>query len=136
MRNTIRPILFFLAVGVLSGLGACKSEASGAEPHVVQATDVLELIGTDAAPLILDVRTPGEYAAGHVPGALNIPYDQMATRVEEIRAYQDQGVVLYCRSGRRSGIAAKTLATKGFTNLGVLEGDMPGWERAGHPVER
>src|SRR5690606_10760521 len=82
MRNTIRPILFFLAVGVLSGLGACKSEAAGAEPQVVPATDLLELIGTDAAPLILDVRTPEEYAAGHVPGAINIPHDQMATRVD------------------------------------------------------
>ncbi len=137
MRHTLRLFTLLAAAFVaVGGLGACQDKPARSEPHAVQATDLLEVVGTDAAPLILDVRTPEEYAAGHVPGALNIPYDQMEARVGEIRAHQDQEVVLYCRSGRRSALAAKTLSAQGFTNLGLLEGDMPGWERAGLPVEK
>ena len=136
MRRTGPLVALILAFAFASGLAACKDAASRAEPQTVPATDLLEVIGTDAAPLILDVRSAAEYAEGHVPGAVNIPHDQMKTRVEEIRTHQDQDVVLYCRSGRRSVIAAQTLAAEGFTRLRLLEGDMPGWEGAGYPVER
>lgn len=88
-----------------------------------------------AAPLVLDVRTPEEYAAGHVPGALNLPHDQAAARLEELRPYRDRTIVLYCKSGRRAGIAADVLAQAGFGPLRHLAGDMPGWISAGLPVE-
>jgi rhodanese-related sulfurtransferase len=65
---------------------------------------------------VVDVRTPEEYAAGHVPGAVNIPFDRMAARHGEIGPPATP-VLLYCRSGRRSGIAAGTLAEKGFTSV-------------------
>jgi len=125
-----------LVSALVSGLVACKGAASGAKPQTMQATDLLEVIGTDAAPLILDVRSAAEYAEGHIPGAVNLPHDQMKARAEEIGTHRDQEIVLYCRSGRRSAIAAQTLAAEGFTRLRLLEGDMPGWEGAGHPVER
>lgn len=137
-RTFVSLVAAFLVGIVASGaLSACKKSATAdSRPHVVPATDLLEVVGTDVAPLIIDVRTAGEYAAGHVPGAVNIPYDQMENRVAEIRVPKDQEIVLYCRSGRRSGLAAKTLAAHGFTNLGLLEGDMPGWEASGLPVEK
>jgi phage shock protein E len=70
-----------------------------------------------APPVIVDVRTQQEYAAGHVQGAILIPHDQMEQRWQELEAFRDQPVVLYCRSGRRSGIALEVLRTKGFTQL-------------------
>jgi rhodanese-related sulfurtransferase len=87
----------------------------------------------DEAPFVLDVRTPEEYVAGHVPGAVNIPYDQVGARLAEVP--KDRTVVLYCRSGKRAGMAAQALAQNGYTKLQHLEGDMPGWIETGRPVE-
>ena len=58
----------------------------------------------DPSLFVLDVRTPKEFAAGHVPGAVNVPYDQVASHLAEIP--KDKDVVLYCQSGRRAGLAA------------------------------
>ncbi len=83
---------------------------------------------------VLDVRTPQEYADGHVPGAVNVPYDQLASRLAEVP--KDKDVVLYCKSGRRAGIAADVLAANGYTRLSHLEGDMSAWVEKGRPVEK
>ena len=83
---------------------------------------------------VLDVRTPQEYAEGHVPGAVNVPYDQLASRLAEVP--KDKDVVLYCKSGRRAGIAADVLAANGYMRLSHLEGDMPAWIAKGRPVEK
>jgi rhodanese-related sulfurtransferase len=90
--------------------------------------------GKDATLFVLDVRSGEEYAAGHVPGAVNVPYDQVAARIAELP--KDRQIVLYCRSGRRVGIAAEVLAANGFKSLAHLTGDMPAWEASGNPVEK
>jgi len=87
----------------------------------------------DGSLLLLDVRTPEEFAAGHIPGAVNIPYDQVAAHLSAIP--KDDEVVLYCGSGRRAGLAAEVLVAKGYTKLAHLQGDMQGWQSAGRPVE-
>ena len=83
---------------------------------------------------VLDVRTSQEYAEGHVPGAVNVPHDQLASRLTEVP--KDKDVVLYCKSGRRAGIAAAVLAANGYKRLSLLEGDMPAWSEKGRPVEK
>ena len=83
---------------------------------------------------VLDVRTPQEYAEGHVPGAVNVPYDQLASRLAEVP--KDKDVVLYCKSGRRAGIAADVLAANGYTRLSHLEGDMNAWVEKGRPIAK
>ena len=65
---------------------------------------------------VVDVRTPAEFAAGHLPGAVNVPYDELGRRAGELGP-PSTPVLLYCRSGRRSGIAARTLAGQGFSEL-------------------
>jgi rhodanese-related sulfurtransferase len=87
----------------------------------------------DSSLLLLDVRTPDEFSAGHIPGAVNIPYDQVAAHLAEIPKGDE--VVLYCHSGRRAGLAAEVLAANGYTRLAHLEGDMQGWQAAHRPVE-
>jgi rhodanese-related sulfurtransferase len=81
---------------------------------------------------LLDVRTPQEFAEGHIAGAVNVPYDQLATRLAEVP--KDKDVVLYCRTGRRAGVAADVLAANGYTRLSHLEGDMIAWTEMGRPV--
>ncbi len=72
--------------------------------------------------VLLDVRTPGEFASGHLPGALNIPVGDLPNRLAELP--ENQGVVLYCASGARSGRAASFLRERGY-EVGDM-GPMPG----------
>jgi len=76
------------------------------------------------APHWIDVRTAGEFEAGHVEGAVNIPYEDIVDRIGEVTANKDDVIYVYCRSGRRSGIALEALQQAGFdnvVNLGGLE---------------
>jgi len=70
-----------------------------------------------AKEVVIDVRTPQEFQAGHVPGALLIPYEQIGQKIASANVAKDDHVVLYCRSGRRSGIAMSTLKSMGFSNV-------------------
>lgn len=104
----------------------------GPAPITPDALIALPKSGADA-PFVLDVRTPEEYVAGHVPGAVNIPHDQVAARLAEVP--KDKDVVLYCRSGRRAAMAAEVLAGNGYAHLQHLEGDMMAWQAQQRPVE-
>ena len=66
--------------------------------------------------LIIDVRTPSEYTSGHIDKAINIPYDVIGFKINAVTSEKDREVLLYCQSGRRSGIALKTLKDLGYRN--------------------
>ncbi len=74
---------------------------------------------------LLDVRSPGEFASGHLDGALNIPIDQLGARLAEVGP-KETPVVVYCRSGARSGSAARVLKAAGFARVEDL-GPMGRW---------
>lgn len=71
----------------------------------------------DSGVVFVDVRTKREYDAGHVEGAIHIPHTQMDDRHEELGEYRDQQIVVYCQSGRRSGIAERILEDAGFEDV-------------------
>ena len=105
------------ARGTAASLPASAREASRAglpPPGVIDGHTARDLAARGIR--VVDVRTPGEYAASHVPGAVNIPYDQIAARAAELGAPGDP-VLLYCRSGRRSGLAAAELRRVGFESV-------------------
>ncbi|HAE22526.1 MAG TPA: rhodanese-like domain-containing protein [Spirochaetaceae bacterium] len=83
------------------------------------------LASPDSPVLLLDVRTAEEYAAGHIPGAVLAPYDALAATFTE--ADKNRPIVLYCRSGNRSGIAMRTLRSMGYANLSDF-GGIPNWK--------
>ncbi len=87
------------------------TSAAGAKPGAAAPA------ATAAAVVYVDVRTPEEYAASHVEGALNIPYDQMEARAGELDGYRGRHIVLYCRTGHRAGIAYDVLKGKGFEDI-------------------
>ena len=89
----------------------------------ISAEELLSRMAGENAPFVLDVRTPGEFGAGHVPRAVNIPHDQIPSRLSELEDQRDRDVVVYCRSGRRAGIAEEALSDAGFRVL-HLQGDM------------
>ena len=82
----------------------------------------------DQRPLVLDVRTPEEYAAGHVPGAMLIPHDQLAMRLEALD--RDRPIIVYCRTGRRSALAETLLRQRGH-DVSQLQGSWQAWQAAG-----
>jgi phage shock protein E len=82
----------------------------------------------------LDVRTPEEYAAGHIPGVVLIPLDELPNRLDEVP--KDKTIVVTCRSGNRSAQAADILRQAGYTDVHNMVGGITAWEQAGYPVEK
>ena len=91
----------------------------------ITAQEAKEIMDTEAGYVILDVREQEEYDEGHIPGAILIPYTQISERAEEVLTNKDQLILVYCRSGRRSKIAAEALVELGYTNIkefgGILD---------------
>jgi phage shock protein E len=127
------PILLLCAL--LGGICA-PLPATEPAPTISQQELLTRLERKDPDVVVLDVRTPAEYAAGHVPGARNVPHDQLTAKLGELSSLKDKHVVLYCRSGRRTALAEKTLRDAGFTRLLHLQGDYLAWEAESQPVER
>ncbi|MFT4809386.1 MAG: phage shock protein E [Paraglaciecola sp.] len=86
--------------------------------------------------VIVDVRTPEEFQQGHIPNAINVPLSDIIENPTILKSSQEKPIVLYCRSGYRTGKAAEFLQKEGHQNLRHLEGDMQGWLKAGLPVEK
>jgi hydroxyacylglutathione hydrolase len=84
--------------------------------------------------LLLDVRTPAEYAAGHIPGSRNIPLGRLAERLGELPASQQ--IIVYCQGASRSPIAASILLAHGWSDVRELNDGFDGWQARGAPVER
>jgi rhodanese-related sulfurtransferase len=119
---------------VVAALFAASAFAAQPAPPITQPQLLTRLEQKDI--VVLDVRTPAEFAAGHVPGARNIPHDQLAARIAELADVRDRDVALYCRSGRRTLLAEETLRSAGFTKLLHLQGDYLAWEAEQRPIER
>ena len=91
----------------------------------ITAEEAKEIMDTEEGYVILDVREQDEYDAGHISGAILIPYTQIEAKANEMLPDKDQLILVYCRSGRRSRIAAEALAELGYTNIkefgGILD---------------
>ncbi|NET37352.1 MAG: rhodanese-like domain-containing protein [Cyanothece sp. SIO1E1] len=127
-----------LIASIGTGATACsRLLATSPSPTIpsISQTALLAQLESDAAPLILDVRTPREYAAGHIPGAINIHYRELPERLDEIRALGKREILVYCERGVRVNYAEATLLKAGFTSILNLTGDMSAWRASGLPVE-
>jgi phage shock protein E len=115
MKTTLAALLLAIAPAVLApALAAAEGASAAVKPGRVDGATAKSLAAAGAK--VVDVRTAEEFASGHVPGAINIPYDQIARRASEIGPPSTQ-VVLYCRTGRRSGIAVEALQKAGYEKL-------------------
>ena len=122
-----------LAIALVACAFALPAAAAG--PASIEPKALGERIAwADQALFVLDVRTPEEYAAGHLPGAVNIPHDQLAGRLGELSGARDRDIVVYCRTGRRSAEALGVLDDAGFKRLFHLKGDYTRWTEEKRPV--
>lgn len=154
MRVRVRWTGVLALVGLMLGTGCSggngdsgADQDAGGQPAVRAAPTVGQtsaLVMTPAelmerqdgpdAPVILDVRSPEEYAEGHIPGAINVPYDQIGAQIGFLEHYRERGLVVYCRTGRRAGVAEDLLSQAGFERIWDLEGHMVAWQEAELPV--
>lgn len=128
----ILAIVILLSFVALSS-GLADGDAPAEAPSIAPS-ELADRRAAGKAPVVIDVRTAQEYSAGHVPGAVNIPYDEVAARISEVEA--PYGVVLYCMVGPRARKGESALLGAGYESVLHLEGGLAAWQAAGLPVER
>ena len=106
-----------LAMMLLTACGQDTEKDQGAVYMNITAEKAKKIMDSEEGYIILDVREQDEYDAGHIPGAILIPYTQIEEKANEMLQDKDQLILVYCRSGRRSKIAAEALAELGYTNI-------------------
>ncbi|MEO0539470.1 MAG: rhodanese-like domain-containing protein [Cyanobacteria bacterium P01_A01_bin.105] len=120
-------MIAIVVAGLLVGCGPAIAS------DLISAVELAEQIELGTAPLVVDVRSVEEYATGHVPGAINIPFREIDQYLDELRTHAS--LVVYCERGVRANIAETTLADAGFDQVLHLEGDMSGWRAANLPTD-
>ena len=124
--------IFLIAIAFISGgmllWPFVRSRAAGPALSTLEAT---QLINSRNA-VVIDVRTPEEFATGSLPGARNIPVDKFDQKMRDIK--KDKPLIVVCASSSRAGKAATQLRASGFGEVYVLAGGLAAWREAGLPV--
>lgn len=137
MRRYILLMVIGLVVASCGSTTAQPEAASAPVVDLLAADEVDELLAEPPSGLVvLDVRTPEEVAAGHLPGQHNIDfYDaDFVSQLDQLD--KDVPYLVYCRSGNRSEVAVQQMRDLGFTTIYELEGGVLGWEQAGFELEQ
>lgn len=125
LKNTcLKIVLFVIATLLLIGCNNSQTVSQQATYKDISAAELNEMISSGDYQLI-DVREPHEFAEGYIKGAVNIPQGQLESRIGELS--QDKPVIVYCRSGRRSAVAAELLTKHGFSEVYNLKGGILAW---------
>ncbi len=137
MVKAMRKLLFAISISLCILLTACGNDNSidiigGADGRTsviiaekgeqamyeqITAEDAKKIIDSGAEHIILDTREPDEFDEGHIPDAILIPYTEIENKAEDMLPDKDKLILVYCRSGRRSKIAAESLAKLGYDNV-------------------
>ena len=114
-----------------------KAKATIKECSVSEVKDCL-----DSTTILIDIREPAEYARGHIPGSIHVPRGMLEFQIMKTLEHlgmtteaADADMVLYCGTGGRSALAAKSLDDMGFRNVRSMDGGIVAWNEAGLPVE-
>ena len=113
-----------LVIFLFVGCGQQNEVTQGAVYMNITAQEAKEIMDTQTGYIILDTRTQEEYDEGHIPGAIVLPYDEVLEKAEDILTDKNQLILVYCRSGRRSKLAAEDLVKLGYTNIKEFGGIM------------
>lgn len=98
-------------------------------------TELKTKIDQSSEPLILlDVRTVEEFESGHIRNSINIPHVILLSNIDLVSEYNDEPLVVYCRSGKRASLVIEALKKHGFTNVVDIEGDILAWSQSNYPL--
>ena len=112
-----KVVILFLAMMLLTACGQDKEKGQEAVYVNITAQQAKEIMDSQEGYIILDTRTQEEYDEEHIPGAILIPYDEILEKAEGVLTDKNQLILVYCRSGRRSKLAAEDLVKLGYTNI-------------------
>lgn len=115
-----------------------KIQAAQKQVKTISMEEYRKVVENPGEALIVDVREPNEFAAGHVPGAINIPRGVLEFQIWKQVGFPanldlDRNVILHCQSGNRASLAAQSLADLGFTHTTAVVMDLDDWQKVGHP---
>ena len=110
-------ILVIFALIFLTACGQVEQMQKEAVYVNITAEQAKDMMDTQQGYVILDVRAMDEYAESHIPGAILIPHDEILEKAESVLTDKDQTILVYCRSGRRSKLAAEDLQKLGYTSI-------------------
>jgi rhodanese-related sulfurtransferase len=130
MRSlSCHPVHLFSAIAfamVLTSVGCAAT---------ITREDLLRQMQEGTAPLIVDVRSQGEYDRDHLPGAIHIPFYTISSGLSETGQSKNEPLVLYCEHGPRAGIAGVSLFLSGYDKVYSLGGHMKVWRKSSFPIE-
>ncbi len=115
-----KTIIFLMALTMLFSVGCAPAEQAGEtdnQSKTITLDEAVKMVAEDEAIRFIDVRTQQEYDAGHVAGAELLPLDQLESKIESEVADKDTKIIVYCRSGNRSGQAQAMLNGMGYNNV-------------------
>ena len=110
-------ILILFLIMLLPACGQDKENAQEAVYVNITAQEAKTIMDTEQDYIILDTRTQEEYDEGHIPGAIVISHEEIKEKAESVLKDKNQLILVYCRSGRRSKLAAEDLVELGYTNI-------------------
>ncbi len=140
MKNMNHLIRVLLSAVLIVFIASCSSQSTTENPIInVDVDTTRDLVTQDETVIVLDVRTPKEYAIGHIKGALNINIaeEDFSERVSKLD--RDKTYIVHCSANVENGRSAKSLkimSSLGFNELMNMEGGIAAWEQSGHPLVR
>ena len=121
-------------MGAIGDIFKMLTGGGGSDPSAhLEPAEANKRLQEKHPPQFIDVRTKEEYAEARIPGSRLIPLHELGSRLREIDKLRP--VLLYCRSGHRSGMAYQLLKSNGYTNVAHIRGGIMGWRGSGLPVE-
>ena len=129
MRGAACGMIVVLTVAASCGRKDVAPSAS------IEPSELAARISSKEAPFILDVRSPDEFASGHIPGAVNVPINELSERLPALGLSPKDEIVVHCERGGRAEVAESMLRESGYTAVRDLNGHMAAWRAGGYALE-
>jgi len=131
----VNPLLFLGFFAVLGLIIWTEYGRIGRKYNMLPVSNAVRLMNDDKT-IVVDIRDDSEVEDGVIQGAKHIPLANLETRIGELDKFKSAPIVVYCKTGNRSGGACKTLTNAGFENVNNLEGGIMAWETASLPLAK
>ncbi|MBS0002798.1 MAG: rhodanese-like domain-containing protein [Thioalkalivibrio sp.] len=129
------PILTGALIAVIALILYTEFQRLTRKYRALPPAEAVRVMNQDGS-LVLDVREDNEFSGGRIPGARHIPLGVLKKRIQDIDRFKESPVLVYCRTGARSAVAASQLVAAGFADVTNLQGGIQAWQSAGLPVKK
>lgn len=132
MRTVFTVLLLAAAIGLFVSL---QCTAASSSPSIEASPYLIERVKSNDW-MLIDVRPIEDFKQGHIPGAVNMPYENIDEYLSALDEHKNKPIIIYCQSGRKAKLTIKMLQALDFPDVMHLEGDMLGWNASHMPIER